>query len=137
MFLGNDVTNRSKTELQYWRRLYNMDQCKVGLEVVFKEVDDTYQQIKRFLFGKKSKSKSGRNSVTVGLKVKGKAIVKGAVKGAVKGTITGTLAGGPAGAGAGAATGAATRAATGALKGAVKGAVKGSRRSGTSSRRWG
>ena len=52
--------NRLKAELQYWR-LDNMDRCKVGLEVVFKGVDDTYQRSKRVL-GKKSKGKSKSKS---------------------------------------------------------------------------
>ena len=65
------MANRLKTELRHWR-LDNMDQCKVGLEVVSTDVDDPYQQTKRFLFGKVK--------FKIGFKVK--AAVKGAIKGA-------------------------------------------------------
>ena len=76
-----------------------MNQCKVGLEVVFKGVDDTYQRIKRGLGKKskgKSKSKSGGKSKgfktllekeidkeipIVGVKIQGKLTVKGDLKG--------------------------------------------------------
>ena len=130
--MGEEVANRIKTELQYWH-LDDMDQCKVGLEVVFKGIESD-QQSKR-----NPRDKSAKISKTVsifGVKVtatidkKGaiegakKGAVKGAKKGAVKGAIAGS-AGGPVGAAAGAATGAATGAAKGAVKGAVKGAIKG------------
>ena len=61
-----------------------MDQCKVGLEIVFTGID-TDQRSKRFIFGKKFKS------VLAGLKVKAKAFVKGAVRGAVKGAVKGAV----------------------------------------------
>ena len=96
--MGNEVANRIRTELQYWR-LDDMNQCKVGLEVVFKGVDDTYQRSKRGLGKKskgKSKSKSGGKSKgfktllekeidikipIVGVKIQGKLTVKGDLKG--------------------------------------------------------
>ena len=76
-----------------------MNQCKVGLEVVFKGVDDTYQRSKRGLGKKskgKSKSKSGGKSKgfktllekeidkeipILGVKIQGKLTVKGDLKG--------------------------------------------------------
>lgn len=114
--LGQDVANRVKTELQYWH-LDNVDQCKVGLEIVFTGTD-TDQRSKRFISSKKVKS------VVVGLKVKKKDIVKGAVEGAVegaiKGAIKGFITGGPQAALAGAATGAVI----GAVKGGVEAVIK-------------
>ena len=79
-----------------------MNQCKVGLEVVFKGVDDTYQRSKRGLGKKskgKSKSKSGAKSKgfktllekeidkqipILGVKIQGKLTVKGDLKGSAE-----------------------------------------------------
>lgn len=63
-----------------------MDQCKVGLEIVFTGIA-TDQRSKRFISSKKVKS------IVAGLKVKAKAIVKGAVEGAVDGAIAGAVGG--------------------------------------------
>ncbi|XP_015765512.1 PREDICTED: uncharacterized protein LOC107344376 [Acropora digitifera] len=128
--LGQDVANRVKTELQYWH-LDNVDQCKVGLEIVFTGID-TDQRSKRFISSKKVKS------VVVGLKVKAKVmiskdVVKGAIKGAIKGARKGIITGGPAGALSGAVIGAVTGGVKAAMKakpkppssGAVKGEVSG------------
>ena len=130
--LGEEVANRIKTELQYWH-LDDMDQCKVGLEIVFKGIESD-QQSKR---NPRDKSTKISKSVSIfGVKVtetidkKGgiegakKSAVKGAKKGAVKGAVKGGIAG-SAGGPVGAAAGAATGAVTGAVKGAVKGAIKG------------
>ena len=104
-----------------------MDQCKVGLEVVFTGID-TDQQSKRFLFGNetesKSESKSSGKSATVGHD-KGKAILKGAVKGAIKGALWDFTTGGPAGVLPGAVAGAKSGAAIAAVKGSVTEAAKG------------
>ena len=68
-----------------------MDQCKVGLEVVFKGVDHTYKRSKRGL-SKRSKGKSKSNPTlfkaevnaeVVGFKAKAKVTVKGDVGKAV------------------------------------------------------
>ena len=84
--MGNDVANRLKTELQHWR-LDTMDQCKVGVEVVFKGVDHTYKRSRRGL-SKKSKGKSKSNPTLFKAEVKAEAF---GFKAKAKVTVTGDV----------------------------------------------
>ena len=120
--------------MQYWH-LDDMDQCKVGLEVVFTGIG-TVQRSKRDLFDKVKKSgmKIVKSLPSVEFDAKGavKGALTGGAEGAAKGAIVGSMTGGPGGAVLGASTGGVA----GAVVGAVKGGVKiswGRRRSSSSS----
>ena len=115
--------------MRYWH-LDDMDQCKVGLEVVFAGIG-TVQRSKRDLLDevKKLGMRIKRNLPSVELDRKG--AESGAWAGAKKGAVTGAIAGGITGGSAGALAGATEGAVKGAVAGAVKGGVKvrwGSRR---------
>ena len=108
--------------MRYWH-LDDMDQCKVGLEVVFTGIG-TVQRSKRDLFGevKKLGMKIEKNHPSVEFDKKGawSGAKEGAKKGAAAGAIEGARTGGPAGALAGAKKGVVAGAVAGALKGGVK-----------------
>ena len=108
--------------MRYWH-LDDMDQCKVGLEVVFTGIG-TVQRSKRDLFGevKKLGMKIEKNHPSVEFDKKGalSGAKEGAEKGAVAGAIGGGITGGPAGALAGAKEGAKSGAVAGAVTGGVK-----------------
>ena len=108
--------------MRYWH-LDDMDQCKVGLEVVFTGIG-TVQRSKRDLLdeAKKLGMRIKRNLPSVEFDKKGakSGAKKGAKKGAVTGAITGGIKGGAPGAWAGAKAGAKAGAVAGAVKGGVR-----------------
>ena len=115
--------------MQYWH-LDEIDQCKVGLEVVFTGIG-TVQRSKRGLFDevKKVGMKIEKNLPSVEFDKKG--ALSGAKKGGAEGVVAGAIAGGIAGGPAGVLAGAKKGGVAGAVAGAVKGGVKvrwGSRR---------
>ena len=115
--------------MQYWH-LDDMDQCKVGLEVVFTGIG-IVQRSKRDLVDevKKVGLKIEKNLPSVEFDKKG--ALSGAKEGAVGGAVAGATAGLKTGGLAGALVGATKGAVAGAVAGAVKGGVKvrwGSRR---------
>ena len=115
--------------MQYWH-LDEIDQCKVGLEVVFTGIG-TVQRSKRGLFDevKKVGMKIEKNLPSVELNKKG--AWSGAKKGGAEGIVAGAIAGGLTGGLPGALAGAKEGAVVGAVRGALKGGVKvrwGSRR---------
>ena len=110
-------------ELQYWH-LDDMDQWKVGLEVVFKGIESD-QRSKR---NPRDKSTKISTSVTIlGVKVTATFDNKGAIKGAKNGLQKGAFKAAIAGAGGGplgVALGAAKGGALGAVIGTLKGGVR-------------
>ena len=122
--------------MQYWH-LDDMDQCKVGLEVVFTGIG-TVQRSKRDLVDKVKKWGVKIVKSLPSIKLDAEGAAKGAAVGAAKGVVAGAITGGVAGGVPGALVAAKGAGLAGAVIGAVEGGVKvkwGRRRSSSRRRR--
>ena len=115
--MEEEVANRLKMEQQYWH-LDDMDQWKVGLEVVFKGIESD-QRSKRNPRDKSTKILGVKVTATFDKKGAIKGAKNGRKKGAFKGAIA-SAGGGPLGVALGAAKGGALGAVIGTLKGGVR-----------------